>query len=371
MQLALTEDQTMIRDAAQSYLADASDSAAVRRAMASEHGFDSKVWQTIAEELGWCGVAIDEAYDGLGLGATELVHIQEQAGYRLLCAPFFSTVCLAANLIQALGSEAAKSEYLPKIAVGELRATAPMSSVADAWESTQIKASKQQDQWLLSGSLNRVADAQTADLLFVFAEVDQGVGLFALPLNTEGIKVSPLDTWDATRRFSSVEISNAAAAMRCDEADLVEKSRKRAAATTRLFIAAEQLGAAQRCLDLTVEYTSERKQFGRVIAGFQAVKHRCAQMMVQVEALRSAVYGAAALAAENPDTVTLEMECAMAKALASDTLFFCASEAIQLHGGVGFTWEYDPQLYFKRARASKQWMGDPSALRATLADALL
>jgi alkylation response protein AidB-like acyl-CoA dehydrogenase len=139
----------------------------------------------------------------------------------------------------------------------------------------------------------------------------------------------------------------------------------------RLAIAAEQLGAAQQCLDMTVAYTAERKQFRRVIASFQAIKHRCAEMLVRIEGLRSAVYGAAALAASSADTATLALECAAVKALASDTLFWCAQEAIQLHGGVGFTWEYDPQLYFKRAQASSHWLGSAEALRERVAAALI
>lgn len=370
MDLALTEDQAMIREAAQSYLADASDSAAVRAAMASASGFDPAMWQTIATELGWCGVAIDEDHGGLGLGVAELAHIQEQAGYRLLCAPFFSTVCLAANLLQAAGTDEAQSAYLPRIVAGELIATVPMSHDADAWQSTAITAKSHGDDWQLDGRLGRVPDAGAADIILVFADTGDGPGLFAVAADAQGLQGTPLDTWDATRRFSSLEMNNVAA-NRCDDPERLSAGREQAAAITRLLIAAEQLGAAQRCLDLTVEYTAERKQFGRVIAGFQAVKHRCAHMMIQVEALRSAVYGAAALASAQTDNNTLVTECAMAKALASDALFFCAGEAIQLHGGVGFTWEYDPQLYFKRARASKAWMGTPEALRARIADAVL
>lgn len=370
MDLALTEDQAMIREAAQSYLADASNSAAVRNAMASQTGYDAGVWQTLASELGWCGIAIDEAHGGLGLGITELVHIQEQAGYRLLCSPFFSTVCMAANALQKIGSEQAQTAYLPSIASGGIIATMPMSSAADAWQSTKIYATKTEGKWHLSGTLARVENAAAADVIFVFANTDSGAGLFALPQSAQGLQITPLETWDATRRFAQIECTNVIAAMRCDAGHDISRSRKHAAAITRLLIAAEQLGAAQRCLDLTVDYTGERKQFGRVIAGFQAVKHRCAEMMVQVEALRSVVYGAAAVAGLK-DVDATDSECSMAKALASDVLFYCAGEAIQLHGGVGFTWEYDPQLYFKRASASKHWMGCAPALRARLAEAIL
>lgn len=360
----------MIRDAARDTLEKVSDSAAVRVAINSERGFDTNVWQTLSGELGWCGVAIGEQHGGLGLGPVELALIQEQAGYRLLCAPFFSTVCLAANVLQNVGNNAAKEAYLGQIAAGELKATAQMPSAADDWQNTQITANKQGDGWLLSGVSTQVPEAASSDIMFLWAQTDDGIGLFSVGRDTQGLEIETLAGWDATRRFARVTCGRSAA-IRCDDAIHSLVNRTRAAALTRIYIAAEQMGAAQRCLDLSVDYVSERKQFGRVIAGFQAVKHRCAQMMVQVEALRSAVYGTAALAASESDTEVLALEGAMVKALASETLFFCAAEAIQLHGGVGFTWEYDPQLYFKRAQASKHWMGEPTALRARIAGGLL
>ena len=370
MNFALTEDQTMIRDAAESFLADASDSAAVRAAAESDSGYDADVWQRIASEMGWCATAIPEAHGGLGLGPVALALILEQAGRRLLCAPFFSTVGLAANLLQQVGSEAAQQRFLPAIAEGRLRATVTLPG--EGWPS-RLQATGGGSGWLLDGVVSHVPDATSADWLLVFAQTPQGdTALFTVPREARGVTVRPLQTWDATRRFADIELKSVsiAASERLDDPARFADGLERAQALARLYLAAEQLGGAQQCLDLTVAYTATRKQFGRVVGSFQAVKHRCAQMMVQLEALRSAVYGAAAVAAGHVDSATLAMECAMARSLAADTFFFCAQEAIQLHGGVGFTWEYDPQLYFKRAQASGHWLGTADTMRERIANHL-
>lgn len=377
MNFAFTEDQVMIRDAARSFLAEESGSAAVRAAMSSEHGFDAGVWQRIGSELGWCGIPVAEEHGGLGLGAVELVLVLEQMGRQLLCAPYFSTVCLAANLLAQLGSEQAQRRFLPAVAEGRLCLTAPLDSGVDDWHEAAalVQASRKGEVWTLSGHCPRVPDAGAADWLLIFAwvEGERLPALFAVPREVSGLDIKRLEGWDATRRFSSVSLDGVTlpAEDRIDDALRLEDGLSRAAALTRLAIAAEQLGVAQQCLDLTVAYTATRKQFGRAIASFQAVKHRCAEMMVRIEATRSAVYGAAALAASGPTTDAQAIECAVARTLAADTCFFCAQEAIQLHGGVGFTWEYDPQLYFKRAQASSHWLGNADALRERIARALL
>lgn len=376
MNFAFTEDQQMIRDAAESFLADASGSAAVRAAMDSTQGYDDKLWASIGAELGWCGTAIPLDCAGLGLGPVELALMLEQMGRHLLCAPFFSTVCIAGNLVMELGSAEARSKFLPQIAEGGLRASAPLPSAAQGWRAAArgVRAKLDAGGWVLEGRASQVPDAAAVDWLFVFAEIENdGIGVFALPAATAGLSIATKDSWDRTRRFADVVLEQVAAGAeaRVDDAARLESGLARSAALARLYIAAEQLGGAQACLDMTVAYTATRKQFGRAVAGFQAVKHRCAEMMVRIEALRSAVYGAAALAAGDADDIALEMECAMARVLAAETYFWCAQEAIQLHGGVGFTWEYDPQLHFKRAQAGSHWLGNADALRERLAQELI
>jgi len=353
----VTEDQRMIRDSAASFLADASTAAAVRAAMEGEHGFDATLWKSIGE-LGWCGAAIPEAFGGMGLGPVELALILEQMGRHLACAPLFASAGLAANLLTQAGSAAAKKKYLAALAQGSLRATA-------AFDAAGLKARKTKAGWRLGGRVAAVVDGASAELLLLAGKA----GAFAVSAGAIGLKARPVKTWDATRRFADLDLKDVAAE-RVDDPPR-KAGVARAESLARLYLAAEQLGGAQQCLDLVVRYTGERKQFGRAIASFQAVKHRCAQMMVKVESLRSAVYGAAGCAAANPDSKTLAMECAMARALAADTFFHCAGEAIQLHGGVGFTWEFEPQLHFKRAQASSHWLGTADVMREQIARALI
>jgi len=375
MDFSLTDDQLLIREAAENFLGDVSDSLAVRTAMETEAGFDAEVWRRIAGELGWCAMIVPEEFNGLGLGPVELVLVLEQMGRRLLCAPFFSTVCLAVNVLAAIGTEAARSRFLPSIAVGEMRATLPLHSDAGDWCATPFTAKRTASGWQIDGSGVQVPDAAGADGLFLFAAIEGETlpGLFAVPTAAAGVGIVAAKAWDMTRRFAKVDCCS----VQVSDAERLDDPRRRAeglvrsAALARLAIAAEQLGAAQQCLDLTVSYASERKQFGRAIAGFQAIKHRCAEMMVRIEATRSAVYGAAALASSGSEAAALALECAAARALAGDTLFWCAQEAIQLHGGVGFTWEFDPQLYFKRAQASSHWLGTSEALRERVAAAVI
>lgn len=345
MSLAHSDDQRMIRDAAASFLADASDAAAVRAAMELPLGFDPEVWDGIAE-LGWCGVAVPESHGGLGLGPVELALILEQMGRHLLCAPYFSSVALAANLLVQAGSSTAKRKHLPQLASGAVRATAGLEAIG-------VKAKKASGGWILNGSVAHVADGASSELVLLAC----ANGVFAVSAGARGLRVEARQGWDGTRRFADLVLRNVAAE-RVDNGKAGAVAR--AESLARLYLAAEQLGGAQQCLDLAVKYTSERRQFGRAIASFQAIKHRCAQMMVQVESLRSAVYGVAAAAADASALKALQAECALTKALASDTFFHCAAEAIQLHGGVGFTWEYEPQLHFKRAQAGSHWLGSRS-----------
>lgn len=370
MNLALTDDQRLIRDSAESFLADVSTSAAVRAASEGERGYDEAVWTRIASELGWCGIAVPEADGGLGLGAVELALVQEQAGRHLLCAPFFSSACLATTLLLEVGDADAQAESLPILAAGAERWSAPLPSDAAAFlAGPALHAVRSDAGWVLDGSAARLPEGGGADVLLLTARVagEALPGLFLVRAGAAGLALATVRGFDGTRRFATATLQ-AVVARRIDDPARAAAGYDRAAALVRLYLAAEQLGAAQACLDLTVAYTATRKQFGRAIAGFQAVKHRCAEMMVRIEAVRSAVAGAAAqAAAAGPAVEALAAECAAVKALASDTLFWCAQEAIQLHGGVGFTWEYDPQLYFKRAQASSHWLGSGEALREQVA----
>ena len=370
----------MIRDAAEKFLAEASASAMVRDAMTRESGFDPGLWERIARDMGWCGTGIPEHHGGLGLGMVELALLLEQMGRRLTCAPFFSTVCLAATALGEVADDAAQAHWLPRIAAGELRATLAWASGGVAWDANALGAiaSRVGSGWRLDGRFAHVPDGASAESIFVVARIagaqgDGEVGLFAVPADAAGLERVPLSTWDATRRLATLRLHGVelSGACRLDDPARTHDGLERTQALAGLLLAAEQLGGAQHCLDITLAYTAERVQFGQPIASFQAVKHRCAEMMVRIEATRSAVYGAAALAAGAPVTRELLMEAGSAKAQASDAFFHCAQEALQLHGGVGFTWEYDPHLYLKRAQAGSRWLGTPVQWRERIAAALL
>ncbi|SFV12603.1 acyl-CoA dehydrogenase family protein [Pseudoduganella namucuonensis] len=372
---ALDADQQMIRESAEAFLAENCSSEAVRRAMESELGYDPALWRRIGAELGWCATAIPERHGGLGLSWIELTLLMERMGQRLLCSPYLATVCLAASALLEAGGEAGQARYLPAIADGGLTATLALADRGVEWkpEALSCRATARDGGFVLDGAFRHVPDGAHAQLLLVPAWLDGELALFALDGDTAGVRRREHANIDRTRRVAEIRVEGAAvpADALLARGPAVAVGLARAAALAAIALAAEQLGGAQQCLDLTLTYTAERVQFGRTVNSFQAVKHRCAEMMVRIEAARSAVYGAARVASAGADTGALLLEAACVKAFASEAFYFCAQEAIQLHGGVGFTWEYDPQLYFKRAQAGSQWLGSIDGMRERAAAALL
>jgi alkylation response protein AidB-like acyl-CoA dehydrogenase len=371
MQLVFTEEQEELRRAARVFLEDHSSSEQVRAAMASELGFDAEVWKRIATELGWCGVAIPESHGGAGLGAVELVALLEEMGEALLCAPFLSSVCMAAPALIAADDSAAAREWLPAIAEGRVVATLATGDRFGAGDVTAL-ARKSGDGFVLAGESRFVLDGHAADLLLVAARREgsrgaDGVSLFAVPALSPGVERRALPTMDQTRRFAAVALRD----VRVGAASLVGGEGQgwplvaHALDFAAVALAAEQVGGAQRCLDLAVAYAKERVQFGRAIGSFQAIKHKCADMMTAVESSRSAAYYAACVAAEGGGE--LRNVASLAKAWCSESYFRCAADALQIHGGVGFTWEYDVHLHLKRARSMEAFLGSPSWHRERVA----
>lgn len=382
MDLSLSEEQRLIVETAEGFLADASSSAAMRAAAASEHGIDPLLWRGI-QGLGWCGVHLPESHGGLGLGWRELMLLQEQMGRRLACVPFFDSVVLAGTaLLQVTDGasagapdHAARSRWLSGVADGSLTATvalAPLRADSAAAEcATGCRVESSAEGWRLMGDWPQIGSAALADLLLLPAhKADGELALFAVPRASAGLVVRPLHSIDTTRRCADVSAKDLRllpeACIAAGPALLAALVRTRRLAA--IALAAEQLGVAQQCLDLTLAYTLQRVQFDKPIASFQAVKHRCAQMMVAVVGARSAVYGAACVADDaDASEDELMFHAALAHCEATEAALFCAREAIQLHGGVGFTWEYDPHLYFKRAQAASQRLGPLSAWREHVA----
>ncbi|WP_018427914.1 acyl-CoA dehydrogenase family protein [Hoeflea sp. 108] len=357
--LEFTPDQQMIREEAQRFLREQSSSEAIRRVVDTGASHDAVLWNSISRELGWCAMAIPEEFGGLGLGATEVAILMELTGARLACVPFWSTVCLAAPLLQSAGSEEAKVRYLGAIAAGEMAVTVAYAdlSVADPAATVAVKAIRAGGGYRLAGKVAQVIDFEVADVVLVPAGLEDGTtALFALTRDS-GQVVTPLKVLDATRSVAALELTlEVSAESRIDDAGVSAEQFQRALTFANLGLAAEQLGAAQGALDVTLAYIAERVQFGRTIASFQAIKHRCAKLVVDVAETRSLVFGAAQ-GVGTSGAVESALEIAGARVLASDLQFRAAEEAIQLHGGVGFTWEYDPHLYFKRAQASAALLG--------------
>lgn len=374
MDFRFNEEQEELRSIAQAFLDEHAGSEQVRKAMETDTGFDAALWERIGGELGWTAVHVPEAYGGLGLGFVELAALLEIMGGTLLCAPYFSSICLGANALLTAGDEAQKQEHLPGVAEGQSRATLAFSGERGGNDLSDITATAKRigDEIVLDGAHAYVVDGHTADWLIVAARApgsigEDGVSLALVPGDAAGLTRTRRSTVDQTRRLARIELDSVrlpGSALLGDEGSAaapLERTLQLAAAA----LACEQVGGAQRCLDMSVAYALEREQFGRPIGSFQAIKHKCADMMVAIESARSAVYYAACEATEgSPD---LGVCASVAKAYASDTYFRCAADTIQIHGGVGFTWEYDVHLHFKRARSSETLLGDPAWHRERVA----
>lgn len=364
MSLRLSSDQLTIRDEAQRFLGERATSAALRASIESGAAYDDALWRSISQELGWCGVAIEERRGGLGLGFTELCLILEQTGARLAGAPYLSTAAFAAPLIAATATDEAASQLLPRIAAGALRAAVsyPDLSSGDAFHGdAMIKATREGDRFRLDGAVAHVVDIAAADLILVPARLDDGaIALFAIALR-EGARIDRHDALDLTRSIGRLSFDqfSAAATARIDDPARWSVGSARALDAALLGLAAEELGAAQSCFDLTLRYIGERVQFGRTIASFQAIKHRCAKLAVDIETARSLVMGAASGFDSCEPSAALDI--AAARAATQELAIEIASEAIQMHGGVGCAWEYDPHLYFRRAQATSAWFGGAGA----------
>jgi len=379
MEFRFTEEQQMIRETAEAFLREQSDAAAVRRAMATEQGFETALWEELAGNMGWSAMHIPEEFGGLGLGAVELVALMEEMGKRLLCAPFFSSVCLGATAILCAANAAQKAALLPDIAAGSVRATLGwMGAGHDGSPAgVALTCARHGDGWHLQGESRYVVDGHTADLLVLAARLPgEGLRLFAVPADTTGLTREWLPTMDQTRKLATLRLDGVHlgkdALLGLDE-DATEALQKTLDIAT-IALAAEQSGIAQQVLEMAVAYTKERHQFGRSIASFQAIKHKAADMMLKAEASRSAAYYAACVADEalrgGAVGAELAQAASLAKASCSETAFFNAGSAIQMYGGVGFTWEYDVHLYFKRARASEAFLGAPAWHRERIAQEL-
>ena len=369
MIFAFTDEQRELAATLRRFLQDKSPSSEVRRLMATQEGYDPPTWALLAGQLGLQGLAIPEKYGGSGAGPVELAIACEEMGRALLCAPYFSTAVLAAPALLASGDQAAAEEYLPSLADGDTIATLAVCEDDGAWttDGLHTTARRSADGYLLDGRKSFVLDGHTADLLLVVAQAEGGPSLFAVTRRAAGLGRRLLDTLDMTRKQAVLTLDGVPARLVGAEgsaADVVDRTLRLAVA-----LAAEQVGGAQRCLDMSVEYAKIRMQFGRLIGSFQAIKHMCADLLLEVESARSAAYYAAWAAEEGSDE--LPLVSSLAKAFCSEAYFRAAADNIQIHGGIGFTWEHDAHLYYRRAKSTELMLGTPGEHREIAAGYLI
>jgi alkylation response protein AidB-like acyl-CoA dehydrogenase len=364
MQFSFTSEQTEFRSVLRRFFEDRSPPTVVRRLMETEAGWDRANWRELNQQLGLTAIHIPEAYGGQDFGFVELGIVLEEMGRALLCAPYFASTALAATAIMNAGTEAQKRALLAPIADGESVATLAFTEPNGRWDATGVEmtATPAGGGFRLDGVKSFVLDGHTADLIVVLARRpgsagDDGLSFFTVPGDAAGLERRPLKVLDPTRKQARLEFRSVEAELLGEEgAGAVPFARTMAQAA--VCLASEMVGGAERLRQSALDYANLRVQFGRTIASFQSMKHKQADMLVDVELARSAAYYAAAAAAENdPDLPAL---ASLAKACASDAYMQTAIHTIQIHGGIGFTWDNDSHLWFKRAKSSEVFLGDPT-----------
>ncbi|MDH6622831.1 alkylation response protein AidB-like acyl-CoA dehydrogenase [Streptomyces sp. LBL] len=382
MDFAFSEEQEELGRTVRAFLADTSPEIEVRRLMETPEGFDRALWRRMGSELGLQGLAVPEEYGGAGCGPVEVGVVMEEMGRALLCAPFLSSAVLATTTLLRSADEDARKRLLPGLASGELVGTLALTEDSARWDAAgvQLIARESNGSWLLTGHKMFVLDGATADVILTVARTDDGIGdgigVFWVDAEAAGLTREPLPTMDPTRRQARLGYHDVPATRLRTHADgwgLVGEVLDRAA----VALAAEQVGVASRALDMAVDHAKVRHQFGRPIGSFQAVKHLLADVLLEVESARAAAhYGL--LAAENAenagnagnagnDDPALPAVASLAKAFCSEACLQATEENIQVHGGIGFTWEHPAHLYLKRAKTSQLLFGDPAYHRELLA----
>jgi len=367
MNFGFNEEQEMLSKSARSFLEKECPSTYVRKMLDDDLGYGKDLWAKIAE-MGWTGLAFPEAYGGLGLGMVDLVVVVEEMGRALLPSPFFPAIVLAGTAIRLGGTEAQRKNLLPLIISGEklaaLALTEPGLRLDAAGIATKATADRKTGGFVLNGVKALVHGAYGADLLLVAArtkaagKAEGAITLFLVDAKAPGVTITPLKAVDATRRMAEVKLhgvkvgKDAVLGKRDGAWPVIQKTLDRAIVT----LSAELVGLAQKCLEMSVEYAKTRVQYGKPIGSFQAIKHPCADMLLEIETAKSAVYYAAW--AIDAGQKGASVAASMAKAYAGEAGYRTTARSIQLHGGVGFSWEHDLHLYFKRAKTSELTFGD-------------
>ena len=374
MDFGFSQEQEMLRATARKFLENECTSTFVRARMDEPAGVTNDFWAKLAEQ-GWLGLVFPEEYGGSGLGFVDLTVLMEEMGRCVMPGPFFSTVLLGGLTILEAGSPAQRKEWLPKLAAGQAKATLALTEPNARWDAAGVTATAKEGKggFALSGTKLFVPDAHLADVIVVVARTaegktpEDGVSLFLVPKGVKGLEVKLLPTMDQTRKLCEVTLKDAAvpAGALLGGKGAAWSALARIIQRATIALCGEMCGGAQRVLDMTTEYVKIRVAFGKPIGTYQGVKHKAADMLVDVENAKSLTYYAAWAADENsPETA---LATSMAKAYVSDAYRKVSAAGIQLHGGIGFTWEHDLHLYFKRAKASEFTFGDATHHRERVA----
>lgn len=375
MRFGFSNEQEEFRSILRRFLQEYSKPADVRRLMETEAGFERDRWKTLNQELGLSAINIPEAYGGQGFGCTELCIVLEEMGRALLCAPYFSSVVLGANTILYGGSEDQRRRFLPGIASGDTTATLAFTEAGGQWGGAAVAmtATPAGDKYRLDGVKSFVLDGHTADLIVVLARTpgsrgEEGLSLFTVAGDAHGLQRRPLETMDLTRKLAKLTF-NSVEAERLGEAGAAATAVAKTMTLAAVCLANEMVGGAQKLRESSLGYAQMRVQFGQPIATFQSMKHKMADMLLEVELAKAAAYFAAA--AVDEDDADVATTASLAKACAADTYLQTAIHAIQIRGGIGFTWDDDTHLWFKRAKSSEALFGDGNHHRELMMQGLM
>ena len=365
-----TAEQQQLRTAVRKFCAESVDEAAVRRLMESQRRFDPAVWRRLGAELGVLGMSVPEADGGVGGSLVDQAVAVEEFGAALACGPLFGTVFLAIPALVACRADSARDELLTALVEGERSAAFAVVDSAGAFRPADVAvtATGSGDHASLTGTVDQVVDADAADVILVAARASGGVSLYAVDATAAGVQRTPLVTMDLTRPQAEVRFSDARAQLLAGPPE-AERVITHALQVGAVLLAVEQVGAAQHLLDLSVEYAKSRLQFGRQIGSFQAIKHKLADMLVDLEHARSTAYHAVWALTDGSDDPALA--ASIAQAACSAAFSRIAADAIQVLGGIGFTWEHQAHLYFKRAATDAALLGSAEQHRSRIADLVL
>jgi alkylation response protein AidB-like acyl-CoA dehydrogenase len=355
------EERAALRESVHRLLSERSTEADVRATMDTSNGFDPQLWHELSE-MGIVGLIIDEAAGGSGVGPMELEVVMEEVGAALLCSPLLASSVIAAELLRSLGNQSVNERLLREMATGRCIATAAITGDSGCWtpEGVSVTANKQDGEWLLDGRASYVLHGQNADVLLVIAKADDSFMAFEVASDTNGVSIDALPTFDHTLRLASLSFESAKA-KHIETQVPVWKAVQSAIDLGLVALAGEQAGAARKVLEFTVEYAKTRIQFGRQIGSFQAIKHMSADLLLETESATSAARDAAQKLAQNSNK-SLEA-ISLAAFACADAFVKTTADAIQMHGGIAFTWEHPAHLYLKRARADAQLLGSPAYYR--------